>query len=61
MRCKNVDRRPNCGPKMKFKMAATYILNLLPVAILTYCRLYTIAVNNHTEFRADISILNLYD
>jgi len=30
---KNVDLRPNYGPKTKFKMAATAILNLLLVAI----------------------------
>jgi len=31
--CKNVDRRPDYGPKSKFKMAATAILYLLSVNI----------------------------
>jgi len=34
---KNVDRRPNYGPKTKFKMAAVAIFNLLPVAIFDSC------------------------
>jgi len=54
--CINADPRPNYGPKTKFKMAADLILNLLPVAILTQFRLYTIDLNQHTEFDANISI-----
>ena len=37
-------------------MATAAILNLIPVDILTHCRLYTTAVNHHTKFRANISI-----
>jgi len=54
--CKNVDRRPSYGTKTKFKMAAAAILNLLPVAILTYSRLSTVNLNHHTKFRANMSI-----
>ena len=38
-------------------MKATAILNLFPVAIFNnYCRLYIVALNRRTKFRANISI-----
>ena len=54
--CKNVDLCPNYGPKTKFKMTAAAILNLLPVAFLTYSRFFTVDLNHHPKFRANISI-----
>ena len=53
---KNVDRRPNYGPKTKFKMAAAAMLNLFLVAIFNTRRLYTVALNYRAKFRSNISI-----
>jgi len=54
--CKNVDRRPNYGPKTKFKMAAAAILIFFRWLFLTYGWLPTVDLNHHTKFRANISI-----